>query len=286
MKKLFWGLVLTTIIIFSTTGCVKRDSMEDIDIITSSYPIEYLINKIYGDHATIENIFPDSETIDDYKFNDKQLNNFSKKVLFVYNGRNSSDIAMELTNRNNKLLLIDSTLGMTYNYGVEETWLDPSNLLMMAQNIKNGLEEYISSAILISEINKAYDDLKVTLSELDAEIKLTVQNANDNVVVVTNPALKYLEKYGLKVFVLDNNAIDKTLQDVIDLAKDEKIKYVYVFENDKLNDKIEKTISSAKLTKLTFYRLDSINDEQRKGNKDYLQIMHDNLDLLKQEIYK
>ena len=272
-------------ILVGSVGCVKRDSMEDIDIITSSYPIEYLVSKIYGKHATVQNIFPDDEQIDKYKFNNKEYNNFSKKDLFVYNGKNSSDIALELINRNDNLLLVDTTLGMEYIYGPEETWLDPSNLLMMAKNIKNGLEEYVSNSILIKEIDDAYQDIKVDLSELDAEIKLTVENAEDKTIVVTNTALKFLEKYGFEVIVLNDDTIDKTFSDVRKLVRDGDVKYLYVFKEDAMPDKVKKFMEEVDIERTVLYRLDSITDEQRNNDKDYVSIMRENLDLIKLEIY-
>ena len=39
---------------------------------------------------------------------------------------------------------------------------------MMAQNIRLGLEEYTGSVYLEKDINKAYEKLKIALSELDA----------------------------------------------------------------------------------------------------------------------
>ena len=50
-----------------------------------------------------------------------------------------SDIAIEYLNKNKNLKLIDATFGMEYKNGSEELWMDPSNLLMISQNIKNGL---------------------------------------------------------------------------------------------------------------------------------------------------
>lgn len=285
MKKLCLLVFTLFMALFGTVGCVKRDSMEDIEIITSSYPIEYLISELYGDNSSIDNIFPDGETIDNYKFNEKQYKNFSKKDLFIYNGENASDFALELINRNNELLLIDSTLGMEYTYGIEELWLDPSNMLMMALNVKKGLEEYVSNSYLVKEIDEAYQDLKVSLSELDAEIKLSVQNANSSTIVVTNNSLKFLEKYGFSVIVLDENTIDKTYEEVKNLAKDGEISYIYSFENDEYSEKLERFINNNNLEVLNLYRLDSINDEQRNNDDDYISIMRDNLDLFKLEIY-
>lgn len=285
MKKILLVILTFILVLTTTSGCIKRDSMEDIKIITSSYPIEYLVNEIYGKHATVENIFPDDENINKYKFNNKQYNNFSEKDLFVYNGKNASDIALELINRNDNLLLIDSTLGMEYNYGVEEVWLDPSNLLMMAQNVKNGLEEYISNAILIKEINDAYQDLKVSLSELDAELKVTLENASSKKIVVTSKSLQYLEKYGFEVIVLNDETIDKTFEDVRKLVEDGEIKYLYNFVEEKMSDKVDRFASEVNLKKTPLYRLDSITDDQRANGDDYISLMKDNIDLLKLEIY-
>jgi len=286
MKKLFLLNIILFFVLFGTIGCVKRDSMQDIEIITSSYPIEYLVSEIYGKNANIENIFPDGEVIDNYKFNNKQYNNFSKKDLFIYNGENSSDIALQLSNKNDKLLLIDSTLGMKYTYGVEELWLDPSNLLMMALNIKKGLEEYVSNSYLVKEIDDSYQELKVSLSELDAEFKLTVQNSTNPIIVVNNDSLKYLEKYGLEVIVLNEQSLDKTYEDVKGLINDGSIKYIYVFNQDSINGKLSDFIKDNELEKVVLYRMDSITDEQRNNDEDYVSITKDNLDLLKSEIYE
>ena len=73
---------------------------------------------------------------------------------------------------------------------------------MMASNIKNGLQEYISNNYLIDEINNNYQDLKIELSELDADYKLSMENSTYNALVVTNESLGYLEKYGLNQFLL------------------------------------------------------------------------------------
>lgn len=285
MKKLTLLTFTMILTLFSLVGCVQRNSMEDIDIITSSYPIEYLIDEIYGENSDIENIFPDDEEIDNYKFNNKQYNKFSERDLFIYNGKNSSNIALELSNRNNDLLLIDSTLGMEYTYGIEELWLDPSNLLMMALNIKTGLEGYISNSYLVKDIDDRYQELKVSLSELDAEFKLTVQNANESTIIVSNDSLKYLEKYGFKVIVLKENSIDKTFEDVKSLIDNGVVTYIYTFNEEELGEKLNKFIEDNNVEINRLYRIDSISDAQRKNGDDYVSIMKDNLELLKLEIY-
>ena len=285
MKRiLLSGLVLLSLLIIST-GCVKKDSMEDIDIITSSYPIEYLVNRMYGSKANIKNIFPDSESIDTYKLNNKQLKNYSNKDLFIYNGNNASNIALELSNRNHSILLIDSTRGMNSRYGVEELWLDPSNMLMMALNIKTGLVEYVTNNYLIEEIINNYNDLKIELSELDADYKLSIENAPTNILVVTNESLGFLEKYGLRIIVLNNETLDKTFNEVQELINNNTINYIYMFDEKEINEKTQKIIDETGIKKVKLQRLDYITDNQRNSDKNYISIMNDNLDLIKNELY-
>ena len=88
--KNFKYFILTMVFIctiFLTTGC-SNDSMDNIDIIVTNYPTEYITKKLYEDHATITSIYPDGVDINNYKISKKQKNDFSKTDLFVYNGDN------------------------------------------------------------------------------------------------------------------------------------------------------------------------------------------------------
>ncbi len=51
--------------------------------------------------------------------------------------------------------------------------------------------------------------------------------------IVNNNNLKYLEKFGLTVIVLDDDAMDKTYNDVKTLIDSGQINYIYKFKDDK-----------------------------------------------------
>ena len=68
--------------------------------------------------------------------------------MFINGLSDDKDIAISFLDRNKNMLIIDSAFGMELTYGVEELWLNPSHLLMMTQNIRNGLKEYISNSYL------------------------------------------------------------------------------------------------------------------------------------------
>ena len=104
---------------------------------------------MYGSNSKIYSIYPSGVDVDDYKLSDKKINEYSKSDLFVFNSLDKErDYAVKMINDNKDLKVIDVALGMTYSYSLEELWLNPYIYLMMAQNVKNGLTEYIENHYL------------------------------------------------------------------------------------------------------------------------------------------
>ena len=130
-----------------------RDNMDNIEIIVTNYPNEFIVKELYDEHANITSIYPDGVDINNYKISKKQKNDFSKTDLFIYNGliEKERDLAVDLLSINPDLKIIDSAYVLETDYSPEELWLNPSSLLMMAQNVRIGLEEYITSTYLKKE---------------------------------------------------------------------------------------------------------------------------------------
>ncbi len=289
MKKTLYTLLLL-ILLIPITGCFKRDSLEDIEIMTTVYPIEFVTSFLYGEHSVINSIYPDGTDTNTYILSEKQVNDYSSKDLLIYNiNTNDKDIASKFLEMNKNLLIIDSSSGIETEYGNEELWLNPSHLLMMSQNIKVGLDEYISSTYLKKEIEDNYEKLKIELSELDAEIKLTQANATYKTLVVTNDSLKFLEKYGFTVLSLDetNNPVtEKTLAQVKSLIEKGSVKTIFTLTYDELNDTTKKLITDTKITTTEIRRLDNITEEERDNKDNYLTIMNKNIDKIKENVFK
>jgi len=196
-------------------------------------------------------------------------------------------MAIDLLTLNPDLKIIDSSDVLETDYSPEELWLNPSSLLMMAQNIRIGLEEYVSSTYLKKDIDEAYDQLKIKLSELDADYRLTVENTTNKKIVVDNSALKYLEKFGLEVYCIDSDATDKTISDVKNLIEEKKINYIYTFKNDNLSDNADEILKEySNIKRQELHKLDNISDEQRANKDTYESLITENLELLKQELYQ
>lgn len=286
MKKFL--LLLSVFLILITTGCFKRDTMEDISIYTSVYPIEYIVNRLYGEHAEVESIYPDGIIVDKYTLTDKQLEDYGKSDLFIFNGLSiEKNYIKPMFETNKNLKIIDASSSIEYTNRMEEIWLDPSNFLMIAQNIRTGFEEYIENQYLKSEINENYKQLKIDVSSLDAKIQTMIQKANSKTILVSDNLFKYLEKYNFEVISLDEKetTLDKNIARAKELISSGEIKYIYTIKNEEINETINSLITETKITKLEFHNLANLDENEHKNKKDYLSIMNENVELLRQELY-
>lgn len=237
------------------TGCLfKRDTMEDIDIYTTIYPINYLTNYLYGDYSKIHSIYPSGVEVSEFNLSDKKLREYAHSDLFIFNSLDKDrDYAVKMINENKDLKVIDTSLSVSYEYSVRELWLNPNNFLMMAQNIKDGLNEYISNPYINDEIEKKYEELNKDLSKLDANLKEALKYATYDTLVVDSDAFKFLE----------NLLSDKSLT-IISLDKSEEVTITYTVQNGDTLDKIAKEND---VTKEDIIKLNNLqNDNIKKGD--------------------
>jgi zinc transport system substrate-binding protein len=287
MKKYF-KLLLLTLLLIIPTGCTNSDNMEDITIYTSGYPIEFVTNKLYKDYSKIYNMYPRGIDITKYNLTKKQVNDYSNSDLVIYSGLvDDNDNIVKMVNNNKKLKIIDATSRIDYNNEVNEVWINPSNLLTISQNIRNGLKEYITSKVIKDKIENNYNDLKMNISTIDADLKEMAENTNDKTLVVANNNFNFLSKYGLNIMSLDektNN--DKNISDIKNLIKNGTVKYIFMMDNEEETD-IIKSIKQ-EYPNIEILYIDSLNNistKDKNEGKDYISIMNENIDKFKQELY-
>lgn len=284
--------ILTFLLIISTillTGCIKRDDMEGIDIITTIYPIEYVTKRLYQDNANITSIYPHGVNIEEYKLTNKQLKDFSNNDLLIYNGNsNDREYATIILEKNKNIKIIDASYGLEETYSKSDIWLNPSNILMLAQNIKQELSDYIDNPYLKQEIENNYKLLKLDISELDTELNRTAKNSTNKKIISYDESLKFLEKYGFEVINLtsENKEIDSNIKLATSLLNKNSLSYIFVNEWTKDEKLVNKLIEETSCKKIIFKNLATITDEDINQNEDYISIMNYNISNLKEETYK
>ncbi|MBQ2873275.1 MAG: zinc ABC transporter substrate-binding protein [Bacilli bacterium] len=258
MKKIF--LLITSI--FLLTGCsiFKSDALKDVDVYTTTYPVNYIINYLYGENANIYSIYPSGVNFKEYELSDKKINEFAKSSLFVFNSQDiDRNYAVDMLNKNSNLKLIDSTLGMNYTHSIEELWLNPYNYLMMAKNTKTSLNEYIEDPYLNKDINEKYEELQYELSKLDAVYKETLKDAKYTTIVADNELFKFLEKYNIEVIVLEEdikNITIKTGDNLSDISKEYNVSISDILT---YNNKTDETLKVGESINIPIKTIESSN---------------------------
>lgn len=283
MKK----IILIITMLLCLTGCFKSDSYEGINIYTTLYPIEYITKTLYGEYATINSIYPNGVDIENYTITNKKLNDFSKADLFIYNGLgNEKQIAANLIEKNKNMDIIDVAQGLEIKNDKSELLISPSNFLMMAQNIKNGLKENVKNTSIIESINNNYDDLKIKISEIDAELKLIAENAKNKKIIVANNSFKFLEKYGFEVLSIsaDDENSNTNLSKAKSLFSSKTNTYLFIIKGTEKTETIESLENDgAKLAEVN--PMYTLTDEEIKNDLDYITIIKSFIDTIKTEVY-
>ncbi len=267
--------IFLTILIITLTGCFSKDKLSNDNVYTTIYPINYLTSYLYGDIKNVSSIYPAGADVTTYELTKKKKETYEKGALFVYNGlTNEKSLAKEFINNNKDMLLIDVSQGLNYEYAIEELWLSPNNYLMFAKNIKNYLIEYTTSKTVIDSIEKNYRELEEKLSFMDAELRDIASTAvfdGNYTLVVSSSKLRFLEKYGFEVIVLDSKELNTT--SIKSNFKNSKYKDIYLCNTDPKTDLIKQLESEYKANIITVNTLTTLSDNEVQNNEDYLTIM-------------
>ena len=286
MKKKI-SFIILLIGIFLLSGC-STDSMENITIYTSIYPIEYVTSELYGNYSTINNMYPQGINPYEYKLTNKQIKDYGNSDLVIYNGLGKEkDYIVTMVNNNRKLKIIDSTNRIEVKYSQDEVWINPSNILMVARNIKEGLKEYVVSENLDKKMDDNYEALKINISNLDVELKEMAENASNKDILVQSDELTFLSKYGLNITSVDEKTVtDKIYNDAKNLVEGDNIKYIFLLSGEEENEYTKKLKEVKEDLEVVYIDpINNISTEDKNDGKDYITIMNDNIDKLKQELY-
>lgn len=281
-KKKFILFIIGILAIMFTSSCsLTKDDLENATIYTTVYPINYLANYLYSDYGNISSIYPKDCDLSTYSLTKKQIDNYAKADLFIYNGlTNEKEIAKKLLNKNKKMLIIDVSYGLSLNNDTTELWLSPNNFLMLAKNIKDNLEEYLTSKIIIESIDQKYKSFEENISIMDAMLHRygnSAKESNKNIIITSNNTFKYLNNYGFNVISLQDNANlkDFKLNAIKNNFKSQKYKYILTLATDQDNEVIQDLANNygAKLTIIDPLTI-SLED-------DYFNIMTDMIENIK-----
>ena len=281
MKK----VIVLLMSLFLLTGCLEEEKLDKIAY-TTYYPLEFATNYMYKDFATVKSIYPNGIDTSKYTLTDKQKSIYAASDMFVYAGvTDEVKLAAEFLNTNQNISIIDGTKGLSYSSEVCELWLDPSNYLMIARNIKSTLIDYANNVYDEEKIDKLYDELKIKISEIDVDLTMMGKNASKKNILVTNDSFNFLSKYNINVISIKEGNT-KSINDAKKLINSGEIKYAYVLRGNTLSEEIETFIKNYNLEKIEIDSMYTITDEDKNNGNNYLSIMTENINKFKTELFR
>lgn len=281
MKK----VIVLLMSLFLLTGCLEEEKLDKIAY-TTYYPLEFATNYMYKDFATVKSIYPNGIDTSKYTLTDKQKSIYAASDMFVYAGvTDEVKLAAEFLNTNQNISIIDGTKGLSYSSEVCELWLDPSNYLMIARNIKSTLIDYANNVYDEEKIDKLYDELKIKISEIDVDLTMMEKNASKKNILVTNDSFNFLSKYNINVISIKEGDT-KSINEAKKLINSGEIKYAYVLRGNTLSQEIETFIKNYNLEKIEIDSMYTITDEDKNNGNNYLSIMTENINKFKTELFR
>lgn len=294
MKKIL-SIIALAAATLSLSGCFESNDLDGAEIYTTVYPITFIAEELYKNHSTINTIYPSGADIETYKLTDKQINDYSKADIFIYNGlTDEKQITKEFLNKNDKLLIIDVAYYDTLEikHSVEELWLSPNNFLMLAKNTKNLLIEYVNNKYLVEDIETNYKELEEKISKMDAELRSIATTAEkekkSTTLVVASNTFKYLENYGFNVISLEDeeNLTENNLNALKSNFKNNTYNTIIMSNKDEKTDLINTLVNEYKATTTIIDTMTTLSEENKTNNHDYLSLTQEYISSIRNIILK
>ncbi|MDQ0196083.1 metal ABC transporter solute-binding protein, Zn/Mn family [Paenibacillus wynnii] len=290
-----------------------------VNVVTSFYPIYEFAKEIGGEDVNAINLLPVGVEPHDWTPRSQDIVNTSKAQLFLYNGAglegwvpnflkgldSGSGVQAVEVSKGIDLIMTDEEdeHGHEANEAVDEhdseevtnedhadagdslhtdphTWVSPKSALVMAENIKNSLQN--ADPAHKEGYEERYTVLADRLKKLDSKFVEELGKLPNKEIVVSHQAFAYLcRDYGLTqhaIMGLSPDAEPRS-QDIVDLAntvKEEGIRYIF-FE-ELVSDKLAKTLANeAGVSTMVLNPVEGLTEDQAKANDDYFTLMEKNL---------
>lgn len=303
ISKAVWMTILMTGLLI---GCASKDyannHKNDIEIYTSLYPLQYVIEQIGGETLTVHSILPPGADAHTYEPSSKEIIRIAKGDVFFYLGAGmeayAETVAQSLASQDVKLVEIgeDTSLFMknesTHHHDDADEqhgdydphiWLDPIRLTQIAEKIKNELSSLNPNQKDVYEEN--YHHLVQTLSKLDESFQSIIHQKKNKHILVSHAAYGYWEdRYGIKQISVNglspsHEPSQKELKDIIQQTEAYQLHYI-LFEKNTSN-RISEIIQDEIDAEIEFiHNLEVLTEEEIDNNQDYLTLMKSNLDTL------
>lgn len=320
-KKLITWLVLSLFTVSFLVACgksdeIKEEEKEKINIVASNYPVYALSEKIIGDTANLISLIPEGMEPHDWEPQVQDMMNLEKAKLFLYHGLGMEPwlekIKESLSNKEMLFVKTSQTLDLipleedeehhghshhshshshshSHHEGEEEwdphTWLSLRQAQKELWNIKEALVEHFPEHKEVYEKN--YESFAQELKALDEEYQALFAPYVGKHILVSHEAFAYLcrdyqlEQMGIEGVFSDEEPSLAKMKEIIDFIRKNDIKVIFLEGNE--SSKVVDSIAAEAGVRIAMLdNLEILNQEKQAAGKDYISIMKENLETLKE----
>lgn len=285
---------------------------DTLDIYTTIYPLQFLVEEIGGETVNVESIIPVGADAHSYEPTMQDMTKYANADAFLYVGGNmetfSTSIANALSEQSVQLIhlytheeLFVSEHEYTHEHDDEShdhddeghdhdheegldphIWISPTKMMDVAEIIKDELIELNPGAESLYLEN--YEALIEDLETLDQDFHDTLKDKENAHIIVPHAAYGYWEEYGvtqipLSGFSMSEEPSQRQLQELIATAEEYDLDFVLFEQNveSRIPEVIQKEIGAEART---IHNLEVRVEEEVENDDDYLDIMYRNLEVL------
>ncbi|MFD2639801.1 metal ABC transporter solute-binding protein, Zn/Mn family [Piscibacillus salipiscarius] len=311
--KLLSVMIIGLILLYAcqnTSSSTSEDQTEHHKIVTSIYPIEYIVSEIGVDVVTVETVVPSGADAHSYEPSTKTMLELSEADGFFYIGEGmesfSETMAETVNNEGVQTLELakhhdlfetihNEEVAVTaesnedehegHNHGEFDPhfWLDPTRMVEAGDVI---LDQLITMYPEQEDtLKQNFETFKDNMNDLDQQYQSSFENEIN--ILVTHKSFSYLEQrypikqYSIRGLSSSQEPSQKELLQLFDQIENMELEHIILETNSE--DRLAKTIAEEmELTPYYLSNLSSRTEEQINQNKDYYDIMIDNLNVLKE----
>jgi zinc transport system substrate-binding protein len=275
MKKsltLLFSVIFLLSLAFSL-GCTTSqpaDNTDTINMVVTIQPQLEFAEKVSGDKVTVNVMVPAGASPHTYEPLPSQITNLANADIYAQVGSGIEfEIAWmdKLESTNNKMLVVNCSDGIQliasdgneeehateheednegHHHGAMDPhiWTSPANAIIMAENIKKGLQAVDQANSDYYEDN--FQAYKQQLSALDSDIRNSLKTVDNKAFMTYHPAYGYFaHEYGLEMIAIQEEGKEPSaaaLAELIETAKKNDIKAIFI--SPQFNPESAQTIAS------------------------------------------
>ena len=244
LKKIILCIVIVLTLIISACKSENLDTSlnaaykDKLTVAVSIVPEETFVTAVAGDLIDVITMIPPGHSPANYEPTPGQMLKFSKSKIYFSMGvpTEEANILPKIDSLNKDIKVVSLSEKVKEFYPERSfakgrdphIWLSPKRVKVMIEVIKDELIELDPNNKSVYEKNA--EEYKLKLDNVNSEIKEILNDVKQQSFIIYHPAFGYFaDDYGLIMVPIEEvgkEATSKRLQDIIDFANKENIKYI------------------------------------------------------------